>query len=595
MKKIIITLLTICPGVCTSLFAQTIPLKGGSISQHQTIILGETPATLTSSVAASGGSAPIAYAWESSIDNSKWIPISGASSASYNPRSLTKNTFFRRKATAGTQTAYSNTVTISVIYVTNNVNYILTQTYTAENDSLCVADINYYDGLGYPSQSVHIGASPEMKSIVSPVYYDAMRRENRQYLPYAVTDGYGIYRPAALSNQVKYYNDNYGNNAGGHSYTENVYEASPLNRVKASYNVGNVFRSDEKKSTFDYETNAETEVMRFKVNSQVLETEGFYNANTLFKNTVTNEDGSSAVTYNDFQDRVILERVVECTDNSTMYDTYYVYDNIGNLCYVLPPKLSEAAASGPVSDTEIDELAYVYRYDGHNRCFEKRLPGADPVYMVYDKGDRLVMSQDGNMRDRNQWAYTEYDGLGRPVCQSILVSPGTITPSILQSRFDTAPVTKAYNPLDSGFSEDIVLTKTVYDAYISEDETEIITLDQIPVGTNIRGWTFRVTQTDSSIFWPVGAVRSIYLNGDKWISLIHDSGDNVIIEFDYCMNATEEILWGLYDGGWSIREGHTFTLKDDQDYIVTGNNLPISNETIWGFDQIIAVKPASAH
>ena len=56
-----------------------------------------------------------------------------------------------------------------------------------------------------------------------------------------------------------------------------------------------------------------------------------------------------------------------------MYDTYYVYDNIGNLCYVLPPKLSEAAASGPVSDTEIDELAYVYRYDGHNRCFEKRL------------------------------------------------------------------------------------------------------------------------------------------------------------------------------------------------------------------------------
>ena len=76
MKKIIITLLTICPGVCTSLFAQTIPLKGGSISQHQTIILGETPATLTSSVAASGGSAPIAYAWESSIDNSKWIPNS---------------------------------------------------------------------------------------------------------------------------------------------------------------------------------------------------------------------------------------------------------------------------------------------------------------------------------------------------------------------------------------------------------------------------------------------------------------------------------------------------------------------------------------
>ncbi len=214
--------------------------------------------------------------------------------------------------------------------VTTNQNYILTRTYTAENGSASVADVVYYDGLGYPSQSVSIGASPiEGKSIVVPVYYDAMRRESRKYLPYAAESDSGAYQEQALADQVETYNAKYGGNSGGWSYTENVYEASPLNRVMEAYNVGVAFRSRAGiKSTFAYGTNTATEVLRLKVNPPGLQRIGYYNANTLFKNTTTNEDGAKVETYTDFQDRVVLERTIGDTGN---IDTYYVYDDMHHI------------------------------------------------------------------------------------------------------------------------------------------------------------------------------------------------------------------------------------------------------------------------
>ena len=45
----------------------------------------------------------------------------------------------------------------------------------------------------------------------------------------------------------------------------------------------------------------------------------------------------------------------------------------------------------------------------------KKLPGAEAIYMVYDIRDRLVLSQDGNMRKDNKWMFTKYDKINRPV------------------------------------------------------------------------------------------------------------------------------------------------------------------------------------
>ncbi len=488
-------------------------------------------------------------------------------------------------------------------------NSILTRTYTTENSSKSIEDIIYYDGLGYPSQIVNIGASRyATNSIVTPVYYDAMRRESRQYMPYVATGNSGQYYQEALSSgphsQVAFYNNMYGNDADSYSYTENIYDGSPLNRIVATYNAGSVFRSGNGiKSTFAYETNAGNEVLLFRVNKtisssgdivQSLSVSNYYNANRLYKNTMTNEDGAKVETFKDFQDRVVLERTFGDTDNNTEHDTYYVYDDCNNLCYVLPPKLSDAITSGELTDlsdsnTTMKELAYVYKYDGRNRCAEKRLPGAEPVYMVYDNCGRLVMTQDGKMREHNKWIYTKSDAMGRLMQQSIIISSVAITTATLQNRFNY----HLYNPLEPGseFSEETVLKKILYDNYINGREP--ITMDEIPIGTNIRGWKFKVTKLNMTApsypVYPVAPMMKV--NSVDFIG--HTQTDNMEINIGSVITESPINSRKYINGAntWMVADGFEFIIKDDNDYIITENTLATGNATVWGFENIIAYPP----
>ncbi|MFP3733023.1 hypothetical protein SB690_19895, partial [Bacillus sp. SIMBA_006] len=64
------------------------------------------------------------------------------------------------------------------------------------------------------------------------------------------------------------------------------------------------------------------------------------------------------------------------------------------------------------------------RYDGWNRLTESKTPGIDWKYMVYDQMDRLVMSQDINLRSQGKWLFTKYDALGRIAYTGLLNSSG---------------------------------------------------------------------------------------------------------------------------------------------------------------------------
>jgi len=90
-------------------------LVAGTIGSNQTLCTGTTPAPLTSSAPASGGTGTFAYQWESSPDNTTWAAIGGATGETYAPGPLTATTYFRRRASAGTcAPAVSNIVTITV-------------------------------------------------------------------------------------------------------------------------------------------------------------------------------------------------------------------------------------------------------------------------------------------------------------------------------------------------------------------------------------------------------------------------------------------------------------------------------------------------
>ena len=83
------------------------------------------------------------------------------------------------------------TVTVTSVHAQTTIagNWTLDRTYTSSNGNSYYDDITFYDGLGYPEQVVQVGASANTgKNIVTPIYYDLVRRSDvRVYLPYVTT------------------------------------------------------------------------------------------------------------------------------------------------------------------------------------------------------------------------------------------------------------------------------------------------------------------------------------------------------------------------------------------------------------------------
>ncbi len=107
-----------CTSTVTASVAITVlpALTAGSIAADQTVCAGSTPAPLTSSAPATGGTGTFAYQWESSVDNVTWTPIPGATDATFTPGSLTVTTYYRRQVRSGPcAIPPSNIVTLSVV------------------------------------------------------------------------------------------------------------------------------------------------------------------------------------------------------------------------------------------------------------------------------------------------------------------------------------------------------------------------------------------------------------------------------------------------------------------------------------------------
>ena len=97
-------------------------------------------------------------------------------------------------------------------------------------------------------------------------------------------------------------------------------------------------------------------------------------------------------------------------NGSETADTYYIYNEYNQLAFVISPLAAEKAN---LTQDDLDRLCYQYRYDGKGRLVEKKLPAKGWEYMVYDKLDRLTMSQDAGQRAKKEWLFTRYDRFGR--------------------------------------------------------------------------------------------------------------------------------------------------------------------------------------
>lgn len=318
--------------------------------------------------------------------------------------------------------------------------------------------IQYFDGLGRPTQTVQRAITNSGADLAIGVEYNDYGLEYIKYLPGAVQGNNGAY-VTDISNKAT------ATNADSRPYSTTLYEASPLNRVKTEIGPGIDWSSHPK--TIDYQTN-DASILYFYVNGDKHLSKGSnYAAGSLFVTTVSDEDGKTAYEFKDKLGRVILKRQ---TCNGGNVDTYYVYNDLSQLCYVLPPKAADELTSD-LSDGNpiIKQYCYLYQYDLRGNCIYKRLPGCEPIFMVYDRTDRLILSQDGNQRAKSpaQWTVSKYDQLGRVIFTG-LTNSITASQTDLINSYKKDLIVETFNSgayTNNKFSDATPLTINYYDTY----------------------------------------------------------------------------------------------------------------------------------
>jgi len=311
----------------------------------------------------------------------------------------------------------------------------------------------YFDGLGRPLQTVikqgslatqPVGIEPAATDMVSAVEYDEFGREQYKWLPYAeASANNGAFKTSPFTAQLSFYNDLNGVLKGqgeSYYYSKAVFEPSPLNRIEKSMSPGINWAGASRGVEQKYWTNTTVDDVKMWTVTNVansfgiyalnitLNSYGRYNAGELYKTVAVDEHSKQVIEFKDKEGKIILKKIqlTATADDGTGKDyfgwlsTYYMYDDLGNLRCVIQPEAVKAMATAnnwALSTIQLNEQCFRYEYDHRNRMIMKKIPGAGTFYLVYDKRDRLVMTQDANMRIGSpaKWLVTLYDNLNRPV------------------------------------------------------------------------------------------------------------------------------------------------------------------------------------
>ncbi|MDE6267007.1 MAG: hypothetical protein K2M07_06645 [Muribaculaceae bacterium] len=282
-------------------------------------------------------------------------------------------------------------------------NFILTKRYY--NGNSFSRNYAYYDGRGenYLTQL----EQPDGKFISYYTEYDQMGRPGKIWLP--VSGPQSMTKFDIPSAALEQYGDQY-------PFQTLLYEGSQRNvlekiiRPSEEWQTGkaSIFRFATLDNSYsqDFSSNINTSsntIRRYVATSNGVTQTGNYPAGALLTQTKTDEDGHSAVTYTD------LRGLTLCFQNPA--STYYVYNEFGQISYILPPGLS---GTHNRRDEEMQQLAYWYDYDKRGRMVAKKLPGVREEYYIYDDADRIVAVQSADLAE-GQWRIFGYDHLGRIV------------------------------------------------------------------------------------------------------------------------------------------------------------------------------------
>lgn len=421
--------------------------------------------------------------------------------------------------------------------------------------------ITYYDGLGRPIQSIDMGASPNGYDIVQLLSYDCMgRSDSVSYLPYVINSNGGIKRTMGLAELQGFYSNLATSNSitgsqtqkldYDYAYSLKIYEKTPEGLISQESKPGfwysanspsghSILISRRKIGTrklfpkrkgdepicesldscgieFTPEISAPSSVIaifdtvkRFSVNrNNNLLYNGFYSRSSLVieekKQDISDDNDISKKEYKNREGQVIAKSIQSRYDQKQF--TYYVFDDFGLLRYIIPHSISsQIETKGIVSDNQTKEC-YRFDYDDAGNKIRSFSPEAKPVYYIYDNRNRLICSQDGNLRSLDQWLYNQYDDFDRIIGVYIIAFNFGAHEGTLREKFKDISGSKADEIMASSVRNKIRLQSTFYGTNCDNILNNQISTN-IAEGDKLK--TLTRISPDSKILQPIEPIFSL--------------------------------------------------------------------------------------
>ncbi|MBQ7513587.1 MAG: RHS repeat-associated core domain-containing protein [Prevotella sp.] len=329
---------------------------------------------------------------------------------------------------------------------TDSYSYVHERVMTNDEGTAWLDHYVYDNGLGLPYQKVDVGITPKHKDLAILQEYDEYLRPLHTWLPGIGEHGDFLMADLLKTSSVILSGDN-------SPFTTTEYEPSPLNRITKIWQPGSEWRQHGKSRT--YSVNVEDRNGIYKIMWLYLFPNSLtfleYSSLRCLVTETRDEDGTLHLDFKDKDNRTIAKRTISSNLQQT---TYYVYDGCNRLRFVLPPAAAAYYESHlthtygiRANEEAMLQYAYEYRYDGRGNCIYKRLPGCEPVYFIYDKADRCILSQDGAQRARqaDEWKFTIPDIFGRTVLTGVCTANLNYTAEPLSGEVITARWTDTIN------------------------------------------------------------------------------------------------------------------------------------------------------
>lgn len=329
-----------------------------------------------------------------------------------------------------------------------------------------VTNLSYYDGLGNLTETVS-NSTVFGHNIYTYIKHDCKSREYQAFLPVPF-DNDLEYKESQeiISSSNSFYHD-------GYAYVQNTYDA--FDHVVRENMSGEAWHKYDAHKGKKYSVNSSSDhVIKYDCDPLV---KSYYPEGCLEKECTKDADGNEVTVFRQLDGNVILER-------RNQGDTYFVYDKIGKLRYVLSPKYQDSE--------NLAAYAYQYVYDERGNLSRKTLPGAESTQYWYDKDNRLVFEQTAQLRSEGLYRFYLYDSFNRLVV--------TGTSAICNTEVEKTAITVSYSStegfLGTGYTSSSNLSDFISDSESSVDK--VYYYDSYSFLSGFHSADYSVISTDCS-------------------------------------------------------------------------------------------------